>query len=188
MARFILPLLLIAAPASTTAFCPAVVSSSSTCRLMSSSSSTLLPQPPPPPPPLFAAAEGTDFDAPILANPASGTSILDHEPVVDDECYMGNDDTFLDCVDFDPATRPTRSVNAQDRPRLAPRWAFGDDYDAPTTLANSRSSGEDLMLLSEPIVDDECYLGKDDNAEECVDFDPQILRRRSVLANPKSAC
>eukprot|EP00985_Skeletonema_marinoi_P019616 scaffold11332_cov119-Skeletonema_marinoi.AAC.1 len=43
-----------------------------------------------------------DFDAPVPANPQSGTTVLENEPVVDDECYMGAKGDFDDCVDFDP--------------------------------------------------------------------------------------
>ena len=39
------------------------------------------------PSPLLLAAEGTDFDAPVLYAPESASGPLDHEIVVDDECY-----------------------------------------------------------------------------------------------------
>ena len=40
------------------------------------------------PSPLLRAAEGTaDFDAPVLYAPESASGPLDHEIVVDDECY-----------------------------------------------------------------------------------------------------
>ena len=46
------------------------------------------------------ANEDTDFDAPVLKNPASPTA-LDHEiVVVDDECYLGKYGQYPDCVDF----------------------------------------------------------------------------------------
>ncbi|KAL3799390.1 hypothetical protein ACHAW5_004522 [Stephanodiscus triporus] len=63
----------------------------------------------------------------------------------------------------------TRSANAQDRPRSAPKWAFGDDFDSPV-LANPKSGT--TVLDHEPIVDDECYMGKEGRAADCVDFDP----------------
>lgn len=71
--------------------------------------------------PALRAAEGTDFDAPVPFEPQSGTAVLEREPVVDDECYMGKDETADECVDFDPPKR-TRSANAQDQPRDAPKW------------------------------------------------------------------
>ena len=120
--------------------------------------------------PFLGAAEGTDFDAPVLANPQRGTTVLENAPIVDDECYMGKDASAGDCVDFDPSPRrTTRSANAHDRPRSAPKWAFGDDFDAPV-LAYPQSGS--AVLESEPIVDDECYMGKDGSAADCVDFDP----------------
>ena len=138
--------------------------------------------------PFLGAAEGTDFDAPVLANPQSGTTVLESEPIVDDECYMGKDGSADDCVDFDPSPRrATRSANAHDRPRSAPKWAFGDDYDAPV-LAYPQSGT--TVLGSQPIVDDECYLGKDGSADDCVDFDAAPRRStRSANAHdqPQSA-
>lgn len=43
-----------------------------------------------------------DFDAPILADPVMSGRVgkLDHDPIVDDECYLGKDNSFDDCVDF----------------------------------------------------------------------------------------
>ena len=43
-----------------------------------------------------------DFDAPTPYNPQSASGELTHDPVVDDECYMGANGDFDDCVDFDP--------------------------------------------------------------------------------------
>jgi hypothetical protein len=172
MARFILALLLFiatTAPSATTAFCP--TAAAATRPLLS--------------PRLFAAGENDDYDAPILTNTAP-SYVLTDAPIVDDECYMGADSTYLDCIDFDPLTRPTRSVNAHDQPRQLPRWAYGDDNDAPTTTSTAPTINWGNAQL--PIVDEDCYLGKDSSAEECVDFDPQIVKRRLVLANPKSAC
>mmetsp|Transcript_5514 Transcript_5514/g.12034 ORF Transcript_5514/g.12034 Transcript_5514/m.12034 type:complete len:125 (-) Transcript_5514:287-661(-) len=49
------------------------------------------------------ADEDTDFDAPVPLNPATASSVLDHEiVVVDDECYLGKYGQHPDCVDFDP--------------------------------------------------------------------------------------
>ena len=47
-----------------------------------------------------------DFDAPILADPVMSGKVgkLDHDPVVDDECYLGKNDAFDDCVDFGERT------------------------------------------------------------------------------------
>jgi len=64
---------------------------------------------------------GDDFDAPVPFDPQSGTTVLSRAPVVDDECYMGKGGSFTECVDFDPPAR-TRSANAHDRARAAPRW------------------------------------------------------------------
>ena len=47
-------------------------------------------------------ADEDDFDAPSLANPVMSGKVgkLDHDPIVDDECYLGKDNQFDDCVDF----------------------------------------------------------------------------------------
>lgn len=150
MARFLTALALLAVASTAVAFCPSRSSFFRTARL-------------------GLATEDTDFDAPIPAYPQSGTATLDHEPIVDDECYMGKDGQADECVDFDPPRRLTRSFNAMDQPRLAPKWAFGDDFDAPVP-ANPQSGT--YVLDGEPVVDDECYMGKDGQADECVDFDP----------------
>ena len=52
------------------------------------------------------AAEGTDFDAPVLYSPESGSGPLDYEPVVDDECYMGKDGKLNKCADFGKCANP----------------------------------------------------------------------------------
>ena len=49
---------------------------------------------------ILKAAEGTDFDAPVLYSPESASGPLDYEPVVDDECYMGKDGQLNKCADF----------------------------------------------------------------------------------------
>merc|ERR1712232_1247000 len=109
--------------------------------------------------PFFAEV---DFDAPVPADPQSGTAVLEEAPVVDDECYMGKDGEFDECVDFDPPVmlKRTRSANAMDQPRPAPKWAFGDDFDAPV-LADPQSGT--AVIDKAPVVDDECYMGKNDD-------------------------
>ena len=133
--------------------------------------------------PALRATEETDFDAPVPFEPQSGTAVLDREPVVDDECYMGKDGSFDDCVDFDPIVRKRYNdwTNAQDaEPRYPPpKWAFGDDYDAPLPADPQVGTA---VLASQPVVDDECYMGKDGSADECVDFDPIVQRTRSANA------
>jgi len=51
----------------------------------------------------------TDFDAPLYRRKHAGNVVLagegfslDHEIELDQECYMGKDMSFDDCVDFDP--------------------------------------------------------------------------------------
>ncbi|KAL7525488.1 hypothetical protein ACHAWF_001386 [Thalassiosira exigua] len=141
---------------------------------------------------MFFVDDAPDYDAPIPSDPQSGTTVLDREPVVDDECYLGKDGTAEDCVDFDPpynAARVSRSFNAMDSPRTAPAWAFGDDFDAPV-LADPQSGT--AVLTSAPVVDDECYLGKDGTAADCVDFDPpynaaRLSRSFNAMDSPRSA-
>ncbi|KAK1736812.1 hypothetical protein QTG54_012257 [Skeletonema marinoi] len=58
-----------------------------------------------------------DFDAPVPANPQSGTTVLENQPVVDDECYMGANGDFDDCVDFDPPKQANDWTNVMDTPR-----------------------------------------------------------------------
>ena len=69
-----------------------------------------------------------DFDAPTLYNPQSASGELDHDPVVDDECYMGANGDFDDCVDFDPPKQANLWTNVLDTPRgqksrELPKWA-----------------------------------------------------------------
>ncbi|KAL7454021.1 hypothetical protein ACHAWC_005654 [Mediolabrus comicus] len=69
-----------------------------------------------------------DFDAPTPYNPQSASGELDHDPVVDDECYMGADGQFDDCVDFDPPKQTNLWTNVLDTPRgqksrELPKWA-----------------------------------------------------------------
>ncbi|KAL9187167.1 hypothetical protein ACHAXT_010887 [Thalassiosira profunda] len=165
MQRFSTALALLALAPAATAFCPTAPrrSAAATTRLF--------------------ATEGTDFDAPVPADPQSGTAVLDSLPVVDDECYMGKDADFLDCVDFDPP-RTTRSANAQDQPRTPPRWTFADDFDAPVPNDPQRGTA---VLGREPVVDDECYTGKDGGATECVDFDPPHTFRENDWTNAADA-
>ena len=122
------------------------------------------------------AAYSDDFDAPIPANPQSGTTVMENAPVVDDECYLGANGQLDDCADFDPPK--TRSVNAMDTPkgqkaRDLPNWAkpYNDDFDAPIP-ANPQSGT--TVMENAPVVDDECYLGANGQLDECADFDPPV--------------
>ena len=53
-------------------------------------------------------ADTIDYDAPVDRLRAAGhlvekaTSELDHDIVVDDECYLGKDGSLDECADFDP--------------------------------------------------------------------------------------
>lgn len=125
----------------------------------------------------LTATENTDFDAPIPANPQSAQFVLENQPIVDDECYMGKEGDFGACVDFDPPRR-TRSMNSMDKTRKPPKWAFGDDFDAPVPANPQYGTA---VLTSEPVVDDECYMGKDMSAGGCVDFDPP--KRENLWTN-----
>ena len=129
-----------------------------------------------------------DFDAPIPANPQSGTTVLDHEPVVDDECYMGANGDFDDCVDFDPPKQANDWTNVMDTPRGQkardlPGWAkkssYNDDFDAPIP-ANPQSGT--TVLDHEPVVDDECYMGANGDFDDCVDFDPPKQAQQATPA------
>jgi len=69
-----------------------------------------------------------DFDAPTPYNPQSASGELDHDPVVDDECYLGAEGDFDDCVDFDPPKQTNLWTNVLDTPRgqksrELPKWA-----------------------------------------------------------------
>lgn len=133
--------------------------------------------------PRLGAAEDTDFDAPVPQSPQSGTAVLEREPIVDDECYMGKDGGADECVDFDPSPpRTTRSANAHDRPRSTPRWTVAEDLDFDAPVPAYPMSGT-AVLDSLPIVDDECYMGKEGGGSECVDFDPYSPRRTTRSAN-----
>ena len=54
------------------------------------------------------AGDTIDYDAPADRLRAAGhmvdktTSVLDHEIVVDDDCYLGKDGSLDECADFDP--------------------------------------------------------------------------------------
>eukprot|EP00571_Detonula_confervacea_P013181 CAMPEP_0172296968 /NCGR_PEP_ID=MMETSP1058-20130122/156_1 /TAXON_ID=83371 /ORGANISM="Detonula confervacea, Strain CCMP 353" /LENGTH=119 /DNA_ID=CAMNT_0013006057 /DNA_START=127 /DNA_END=482 /DNA_ORIENTATION=- len=80
------------------------------------------------------AEEGTDFDAPVPANPAVASGPLKTLPVVDDECYMGKDLQLDECADFDPPVNPNvkifRGTADEDT-----------DFDAPIPADPSVSSG-----------------------------------------------
>lgn len=44
--------------------------------------------------------DDVDYDSPKPINPSQASGPLDHEIVVDDECYMGKDGQLDECVDF----------------------------------------------------------------------------------------
>ena len=44
--------------------------------------------------------DDVDYDAPVLRSPSKASGPLDHEIVVDDECYMGKDGQLDECADF----------------------------------------------------------------------------------------
>jgi hypothetical protein len=99
----------------------------------------------------------TDFDAPVPYNPQSA-SPLANTPIVEDECYMGKDGNAGVCVDFDPPVVP-----------ISLRRILEDiDFDAPVPYSPASAK----PLANTPIVDDECYLGKEGQLDECADFDP----------------
>ncbi|KAL7428531.1 hypothetical protein ACHAXM_001346 [Skeletonema potamos] len=131
-----------------------------------------------------------DFDAPVLADPQSGTTVLESAPVVDDECYMGANGQLDECADFDPPLKKAnRSTNVMDTPkgkkaRDMPKWAtYNDDFDAPV-LADPQSGT--TVLADAPVVDDECYMGANGQLDECADFDPpkQVNLWTNVLDTP----
>ena len=69
-----------------------------------------------------------NFDAPTPYNPQSASGELDHDPVVDDECYLGAKGDLDDCVDFDPPKQTNLWTNVLDTPRgqksrELPKWA-----------------------------------------------------------------
>ena len=85
-------LVAVAFSSSTDAFSPKIISR----RQTSASSNSILDFGVP------AEDDEDDFDAPILKHPVmSGKAgTLDHDPIVDDECYLGKENQFDDCVDF----------------------------------------------------------------------------------------
>lgn len=135
-----------------------------------------------------------DFDAPVLYNPASASGPLENEPVVDDECYMGKDGQLDACADFGKCANPfhylvlhfyiiyiyispelsSGALGWTDPPKvpvnlrkLMEKIDKKIDYDAPVPYNPQSSSGP---LDYEPVVDDECYMGKDGQLNECADF------------------
>ena len=62
------------------------------------------------------------------------------------------------------------------------------DYDAPLdrrmAVGDIVNSGEGNNLYIDPVVEDECYLGKHGELEECVDFDPIEGTKQSMRAKP----
>ena len=111
------------------------------------------------------ATEKVDYDAPVesmvavgnIVKTGEGNDILDHEIVVDDE----------EVVDFDPVRNPIQGKKIVSE---------ATDFDAPLykrkAVGDIVRSGEGGELDHDPIVDDECYMGKEGNLNDCVDFDP----------------
>jgi len=131
----------------------------------------------------LATSEDIDFDAPVLNNPQSSSGPLKKEPIVDDECYLGKEGQLDECVDFDPIT-PITVVAKQPVVSKRQSTATEDtDFDAPV-LKNPAYA---TPLTNDPIVNDECYLGKDGQLDECADFDPLVtaVSAAAVSAQPK---
>ena len=132
----------------------------------------------------LSTSEDIDFDAPVLNNPQSSSGPLKKEPIVDDECYMGKEGQLDECADFDPITPIT--VTAAKQPVVSKRQSSirateDTDFDAPV-LKNPAYA---TPLTNDPIVDDECYMGKDGQLDECADFDPLVKVSVAVSAQPK---
>jgi len=108
-----------------------------------------------------------DYDAPVLANPMSASGPLDHEIVVDDDCYLGKDAQLNECADWDP---PQTMQNLR-------QMLENIDYDAPVMYYPSQASGP---LDHEIVVDDDCYLGKDAQLNQCADWDPPASPSKSL--------
>ena len=53
------------------------------------------------------------------------------------------------------------------------------DFDAPVPAYPSKAGGP---LETEPIVDDECYMGKDNKLDECADFGKLSFVRRCTIS------
>ena len=135
----------------------------------------------------LATSEDIDFDAPVLNNPQSSSGPLKKEPIVDDECYLGKEGQLDECADFDPITPITvvaaAAAAAAEQPVVSKRQSGirateDTDFDAPV-LKNPAYA---TPLTNDPIVDDECYMGKDGQLDECVDYDPLVT---AVSAQPK---
>jgi len=120
--------------------------------------------------------ELTDFDAPLYKAKAAGNivsagepTLLDHEIIVDDECYAGKNGDFDECADFDPLHGNGVVSKSGPSNELT-------DFDAPLyrakAVGNIVTAGEPTPLDHEIVVDDECYMGKDSTMTQCVDFDP----------------
>ena len=133
----------------------------------------------------LSTSEDIDFDAPVLNNPQSSSGPLKKEPIVDDECYMGKEGQLDECADFDPITPIT--VTAAKQPVVSKRQSSirateDTDFDAPV-LKNPAYA---TPLTNDPIVDDECYMGKDGQLDECADFDPLVKVSVAVSAQPNT--
>jgi hypothetical protein len=134
MARFsttALALLAAATPAAL-AFCPTTTIGSKSSVIITNLKMSANAQDQPRTAPSWTKAKSStledDFDAPTPYNPQSASGELDHDPVVDDECYMGTNGDFDDCVDFDPPKQANLWTNVLDTPRgqksrELPKWA-----------------------------------------------------------------
>ena len=66
-----------------------------------------------------------DYDAPVDRLQAAGhlvekaTSVLDHEIVVDDDCYLGKDGSLDECADFDPPAAMRSDLRDQQAKKYA---------------------------------------------------------------------
>jgi len=121
----------------------------------------------------------TDFDAPLyrmravgnVVRTGEGHDILDHKIVVEDADARRMDRNG-EKVDMDPLHKPMRSI--------AHSHAY-TDFDAPLYRMMAAGgvvrSGEGGTLDHDPVVDDECYLGKRGEFVDCVDFDSPVITR-----------
>ena len=113
-----------------------------------------------------SAQEDIDFDAPTDRLKAAGHLVASGDPKLLDHEIVVDDDDALD--DYDPlhGNGVVSGGHSDDR----------TDFDAPMyrskAVGNVVRSGEGGELDHEPVVDDECYMGKDGSFGECVDFDP----------------
>lgn len=77
------------------------------------------------PPPSRVDGDTIDYDAPVDRLQAAGhlvekaTSVLDHEIVVDDDCYLGKDGSLDECADFDPPAAMRSDLRDQQAKKYA---------------------------------------------------------------------